>query len=291
MPFHNICALTALLLFLVLQASADPPKKWCGKCYEKENQENPDCKVPPESFFNTIYPPDAQGPLFTCNPRYSGYLPEELQGDIEIVIDADPLRALETGGASDKPARRTVQIFDAQDQVLASAEIDYPSRSNIVKVPGLKLGAGDAGKQPHESDYKPRHINYRCTLTPKGHLGFKTIEARGRFDLLPERQFGSLVVVDYLTGAIKARKVTNGLESDEGESFFPFGFYTSYDWLQHQNLDEVLKQMKQDGLTLLHPVPDYDKVADGNVESIKNFTAIMDAAEKAGMWVAYDLRK
>lgn len=292
--------LLPVLLAFSCTVAADAPKKWCGKCYEAANRKNPECNLQANSFFNNVYPVDHDLHVFTCNTRFSGYEPSELQESetIEIIIDAgtvpDPYASKEDHAQHDaSKTQHTVTIYGANDQVVATENIQFPSRSNVVKVQGHKLGASDVAKEPEESDYKAKRVHYRCSLTSKEGGNGKDLHTRGSFDLLPEREKGSIVVVDYLTGALKAKKVGSSShdQSTGPTAFFPFGFYTSYDWLQHQKLDEALAMMKQHGLTLLHPVPDYDKVAEGNPGSIKNVTALLDAAEKAGLWVAYDLRK
>ncbi|CAO1632488.1 unnamed protein product [Sympodiomycopsis kandeliae] len=284
---HFLKVVTTILLLRVSGSWADskpkPPNKWCGKCYEVANLKNPECALPADSFFNAKYPPANDAAIFSCNPRFSGYLPEELSKSVEIILDAGELGGNHKDRAS--TSKRIVKIYDASGRVLATEEIGYPSRGNILKVPGTKLVGGEGVQDSQNGDNEARQVKYKCTL--QGGDGQKAIHGKGTFDLLPEREKGSIVTVDYLSGALRARKVG---KQGYDHTFFPFGFYTSWDWIQGQNLDIVMKQMKEDGLTMIHPVPDYGRIADADPAAIANVTKFLDAAERNGLWVAYDLR-
>lgn len=43
-------------------------------------------------------------------------------------------------------------------------------------------------------------------------------------------------------------------------------------------------------LTIVHPIPPYDKVADGDAPSINEFLSFLDAAQRVGLGVLYDFR-
>lgn len=274
-------ALIALML-PGLGAASGPPKKWCGKCYEKENINNPQCKLSHDTFFKSAYPDDYTPTLLSCNGRFNTYEYEDLAPGVEIIVDAGQIFGT-FNEAPAKKSRRNVTIYDAEDQPLVTQEIDYPSRGNLLFVTnGTKLVSG-----PGE---RSRTVTYNCTLDKGADENDVTLKAQGNFDLWPLRTNGTLVNIDMLMSAVKTRHIPFQ-DGYNATKFFPFGFYTSWDWLMSQDLDTALTQMAKDGLTMIHPVPDYGKVADGDPASVANVTRFLDAAFKAGLHVAYDLRR
>jgi len=86
--------------------------------------------------------------------------------------------------------------------------------------------------------------------------------------------------MDLRTGALLARPA-NG-KGGPFERVFPIGFYTSYSGYLAMNYSTVLPQLKQQGFTVVHPIPTF-----GNITVLDE---VLDAMQDAGLYLMYDMR-
>ncbi|KAI1787420.1 hypothetical protein LXA43DRAFT_713557 [Ganoderma leucocontextum] len=254
-------AAAGLLLASLLRGTA--ADTWCGKNYQAGSP-----VVAPGGEFPT--PAKSSSPLlaFRCSPAIKPYLPEDASASQTFIIDAPVVYS----------------------QVSGAAPIDLPTGTPAsalqvtVTVGGKTLVTGSLAPNAKTSlsfslkDLSPQSTPYDVECTAK-YGSSHTYTAKTQLSYLPDPPNGrSVTKMDLRTGALLAKPATGN--GGDYETVFPFGFYTSFDYLA-SNL-AVIDTIASQGYTVIHPIPPFS--------STDAVSQVIQRMEQAGIYLMYDMR-
>ncbi|KAH8114960.1 hypothetical protein DFH11DRAFT_1877283 [Phellopilus nigrolimitatus] len=251
---------TLVFLWLAIHVLVVAGQTWCGKHY-MANQS----VVEPGGEFPVAKTSSEPLLAFRCAPAVKPYLAEDTSG--AFIVDTQVTYTEKAGTApidTSKSGSELQVSISINGQTLATGAVPFNAS-------GHELPFSLAPLKPQTSAF-----DVVCTAkTPDG----QTFNANTTLQKLPDppSDIGSVAKLDLRTGAMLVR--SSG--SEEWETVFPLGFYTTFDGYLTTNLS-VLNDLKDRGFTIVHPVPTFD-----------NLTAlgeVLDRMEEVGLYLMYDMR-
>jgi hypothetical protein len=249
---------------------------WCGKNYMiTEPVTNPGGQFPQSQIFTSPHI------ALRCGPAVKPYLPDDVNSHssdptfVSILVDT-PVTFTNISGATPFSQSEGSNLNASSSHLSVQVLLDgKPLTSGTVP-----LNASKHALEFSLSSLEPRTKAYELTCLGSFN-GDNVVNGTSLLTYLPSKpaDIGGVTKIDIRSGALLARPPTG--EDGPYERVFPVGFYTQYDPYLTQNLS-VLALLKEQGFTVVHPVPDFD--------NITVLDEVLDKMQEVGLWLMYDMR-
>ncbi|OCL05579.1 hypothetical protein AOQ84DRAFT_379451, partial [Glonium stellatum] len=284
-PYKLLGAIFTLATHDVASAFNNPPGVdiWCGKAYRATNASfNPD---------GWLFEPNATSPSplldLRVYPRMNYYLNDQ---NGSFIVDA-PISYIP--GQGQKFSNKTFNANSSTPTAFTTLQIEITNPvTGEVLVPWteIPINSTDNEFSFSLSSFTPRLDPYNIQIFGASPDAVQTFQSSTLLTVLPKPQnSGSAVRIDQLYGGLQV--ATNPSEdSISWKPFFPFSFYTNWDWittaLLSPNSTFSLDAFKASGYNMIHPIP-------GGGDPPFNatlFQLFLNKTDSLNLFVMYDMR-
>ncbi|KAJ3085508.1 hypothetical protein HK102_014106 [Quaeritorhiza haematococci] len=259
-------------------------QRWCGKHYEPGAP--PDMAPDPDPV-----PLDPQPPIrLLVRPRVQPYT-TEVAGSllVEVQISGDAAMSVEGG--------QQPQLESLQEQTAESwwfeAVNDETGKVVVGSTPIPMTGLVEISLvfEEDSSTVFPTRMEpfkLRCRITKHKNASAPEAETTALLYRLPPNPWGgSVVKLDSWHGSLLVEKPGAAAKgsrpsSPNGVPVLPFGYYNGWGGWMSEDLT-LIDKIKDEGFTMMHPVPPFD-------ESMDLIEKAIDRAGEIGLYVHYDMR-